>query len=236
MRIQNSFILNPVKKSNTACAYKPSNTSVGTCLYEDKFYRCNALKNHIPAFAGAIDMQQVIADPEDFHFNLPHDIDDILCTGGQPKLSGIKHLSDTGVGTIINLRYENQGVGEGFSKTEEAEAARQLGIKFVNIPLKADKPPTIEDIRRFYEAIANSGSKKVFVHCYHGKDRTGIMSAIYLHDIHDFSYPEAWKHMMKHKHSCKMYPELGSFLKDYYRNPGMSGSLNPLIQKIKAKL
>ncbi len=101
-------------------------------------------------------------------------VEDGFYRGGCPTQEGLKYLKQLGVKTIIDLRSGRCAVG---SEKLKAEA---LGIRHINIPFRFFKlPPKDTDVRMFLQIAADIDSRPAFVHCQHGKDRTGAMVAVY---------------------------------------------------------
>jgi protein-tyrosine phosphatase len=74
---------------------------------------------------------------------------------------------------IVNLRDE-----EDASEREQAEAIA-LGMRYVNIPMSGFGHPEADEVRRVLTTIRASGNQPVFLHCKHGRDRTGAIVAAY---------------------------------------------------------
>lgn len=92
-----------------------------------------------------------------------------LLRGGMPSPEGVKWLKDNGISTIVDLRErDNSGV------LVESLLSKTLDVNYINIPVK--RLPTTEQIERFLAIVEQSRSKgeRLFVHCAHGSDRTGI--------------------------------------------------------------
>ncbi len=106
---------------------------------------------------------------------LPHfvQVDDGLYRGGQPTLDGIRKLSTMGVKTIVNLRRSSKEM------VEERRLAEQLGMRWVNIPVRAWWRPSEAQIRQFLAIASDPAQRPVFVHCRLGRNRTGVMMANY---------------------------------------------------------
>src|SRR5690349_25154171 len=58
-----------------------------------------------------------------------------FCTGGQPKLEHLEKLKAEGVKTIINLRQPSE-----HRAAEEEAKAKELGLKYFNIPVAFGDP------------------------------------------------------------------------------------------------
>ena len=52
-------------------------------------------------------------------------------------------------------------------------------MKFIQLPLDVFGSPSVQAVEDFLEVIASPEHPPIFVHCLHGKDRTGLMMAAY---------------------------------------------------------
>lgn len=68
--------------------------------------------------------------------------------------------------------------------------SEELGMNWRNIPMSARRNPTEEQIGEFLDIFQYPEQYPVLVHCREGKDRTGIMSAIYEYE----NMPEEYGH------------------------------------------
>ena len=93
--------------------------------------------------------------------------------GGRPSEEGIRALAARGYRTIVSLRHD------------EEERARVLaaGMEYVEVPMKAGllgaPEPTDDQARAFLAVVGDPARRPVFVHCRRGRDRTGVMVALY---------------------------------------------------------
>lgn len=137
-------------------------------------------------------------------------VDDYYYRGSQPNITDIKELSKMGVKTIINLRKVYN-----FNKSELLEqklTANRSGINYINIPMSPNLPPTEAQIKYFFSILDNSKNLPVFVHCYQGRDRTGIMTALYRVRYYRWDFDQAYAEMKKHGYHSIIFPELKKFL------------------------
>jgi uncharacterized protein (TIGR01244 family) len=83
--------------------------------------------------------------------------------GGQPTEKALRELKAKGVTTIVNLRMPEEMAQVGF---DEAALAKELGIKYVYIPMRgtAENPYGPKELDRFTSAMA-SADGKVLLHC-----------------------------------------------------------------------
>tara|TARA_R110002073_G_scaffold93036_2_gene217624 strand:- start:11 stop:604 length:594 start_codon:yes stop_codon:yes gene_type:complete len=99
-------------------------------------------------------------------------ITDKLYRGAQPTEQGYQQLKDMGIKTVISFRRFNDS-------RAEVEAA---GLEFVRIPIYASigsNPPTDEQLQLFFDTVLDPEKQPVFMHCKHGKDRTGMMAGLF---------------------------------------------------------
>lgn len=101
--------------------------------------------------------------------------------GAQPENDGFSTLRAMGIRTVINLRLKH-------SERDEVEAA---GMRSIEIPMNAFTSVKEDDIRRILAILADEGNHPVFLHCKHGKDRTGLIVALYRMDEQGWPKAEA---------------------------------------------
>jgi tyrosine-protein phosphatase SIW14 len=96
-----------------------------------------------------------------------------LYRGAQPKAGGLERLAQLGIKTIVDLR------SAGDRARSEGREAHRLGLRYFNVPLKWYGRPKDEQVERVLEIINRPENQPVFVHCGHGRDRTGLIVAVY---------------------------------------------------------
>lgn len=84
---------------------------------------------------------------------------DQFCTGGQPRLEHLAKLKAEGVKVILNLRTP----GEHRADEEEA-MAKQLGLKYFNIPV-VYRDPKEEQATEFLKITDDPRNRPIFIHC-----------------------------------------------------------------------
>lgn len=157
--------------------------------------------------------------------NLAH-VEQGLYRGGRPLLDqgGIQSLRDLGIKTIINLQGGDLAAfgkaddpewsrlilklepGEAPSAIEnETNAARAAGIEEINIPLDSLEPVTEAEavaLDRLLMRIAPANLQRpIYVHCEHGKDRTGLVIGLYRMRYDGWSREKASAEMRKMGHT-----------------------------------
>ncbi len=113
-----------------------------------------------------------------------------LIRGGQPTAEGVSRLKHAGIRTIIDLRNEPAII------EREANVCRQLGVRFVSIPLDEFNVPASADSGRFLQAVNDPGNQPVYVHCLHGQDRTGAMVGLYRVMSQGWTADQAYEEMV----------------------------------------
>jgi tyrosine-protein phosphatase SIW14 len=120
-----------------------------------------------------------------------HVVTDGFYRGAQPSPEDIEVLARMGVKTIVSLRC-----GRRAAQAEKA-AAEAAGIHYENIPLSYWKIPTEQTIDRFLDLVSDTSNRPVFVHCFHGADRTGLLVACYRIARLGWTFQEAYDEMKR---------------------------------------
>jgi uncharacterized protein (TIGR01244 family) len=82
-----------------------------------------------------------------------------FCTGGQPRIEHLEQLKADGVKTILNLRPPGE-----HRAAEEEEAAKKLGLRYINIPVVYASPKD-EDADAFLKVTDDKDIRPAFIHC-----------------------------------------------------------------------
>ncbi len=83
-----------------------------------------------------------------------------IASAGQPTESQLLSIKAAGYQSIVNLApgtHEN-------ALANERESVESLGIEYIHIPVKFDRP-TSADFDRFCEVMRSSKDRSVFIHC-----------------------------------------------------------------------
>ena len=129
---------------------------------------------------------------------------DGIFRGAQPKPEGYATLKAMGVRTVINLR----------TRHGEREAVEAAGMRSVEIPMNTMKNVDPAAVRKALSVMTDPANQPVFVHCHHGKDRTGLVAAVYRMEVEGwseaeeemeaFGFHEVWFQIKKF---VRQYPE-----------------------------
>lgn len=112
--------------------------------------------------------------------DLPHflQVDETLYRGGQPTEEGFQRLATLGIKTVVSFRLHDEG------DLSEREISERLGMRWVNIPFHSSQTPSEAQIQQFFDVVLDPANQPLFVHCYEGKNRTGMLLALY-RIVHD---------------------------------------------------
>ncbi len=89
-------------------------------------------------------------------------VNENFCTGAQPRLEHLEQLKADGVKAIINLRQPSEHRAE-----EEEAKARELGLRYFNIPV-AFGAPKDEQVEQFLKITDDPENRPAFIHCAAG--------------------------------------------------------------------
>ena len=86
-------------------------------------------------------------------------VNEHLCTGGQPSMDDLAKMKAEGIKAILNLRRPSE-----YNFEEEAAKAKDLGMKFFNIPVDSNAPKD-EQVEEFLKIMADKENRPMFLHC-----------------------------------------------------------------------
>ncbi|MBV9886673.1 MAG: tyrosine-protein phosphatase [Acidobacteria bacterium] len=161
-------------------------------------------------------------------------ISDFLYRGAQPRGEGFQELRNLGVAIVVDLRNSKPVKNEG-GETREQLRVERAGMRYVEIPTSAFFGPTESQVATFLQLLHDNEKQKVFVHCYFGDDRTGVMVATYRIAVDHWTSDEAYNEMRAyhfHKHLILM----GHFVKLFPAQFALSPIFATLRQETTAEL
>jgi len=113
------------------------------------------------------------------------EVDSGLARGSRPNEYGVAALAGRGYRTVVSLREDH----------DERARVTAAGMRYVEIPMKIGPlgapVPTAEQARAFLDAVTDPAGRPAFVHCHHGRDRTGVMVALYRVEVSGWSAEQA---------------------------------------------
>ena len=153
--------------------------------------------------------QEVLGKLDDYVVNFQLVSEQVL-RGGQPDEDALKLLREAGIKLVVNLRHHSKSSPPAASSysffrrhsdddeiDEEREICQRIGIRFHNISLDGINAPSFEDIDRFVSLFQERENTPMYVHCLHGRERTGFMLAAYRIKIQAWTVDEAYKEMLQ---------------------------------------
>ena len=86
-------------------------------------------------------------------------VNELFCTGGQPRMEHLEKLKADGIKAIINLRRSSEHRAE-----EEEAKAKELGLRYFNIPVAFGEPKD-EQADEFLKITDDPANRPAFIHC-----------------------------------------------------------------------
>lgn len=115
-----------------------------------------------------------------------HRVSEELYRSAQPTETGMVNLRLMGIKTVVNLRSLGSDCG----------AATGAGLACESIPMQAWRVDR-EDAVKFLRITTDPARVPVLVHCRHGADRTGVMSALYRVAVQGWPKGKAIREMLE---------------------------------------
>lgn len=116
-------------------------------------------------------------------------VDEHLYRGQQPTDHGFELLKAKGVKTVVDLRHTKDQIAH------EKEVVEKLGMKFVSIPINCLLPVSQAPVQAWVKVFSDPANGPIFVHCAHGRDRTGTMTAVYRMQVDHWKFKQAYAEM-----------------------------------------
>ena len=137
-----------------------------------------------------------------------------LYRGAQPRGDGYEELKKLGISIVVDLRNSKPVKRDG-GETREQVKVEAAGMRYVEIPTSAFFGPSQVQVATFLQLLRDNEKQKIFVHCYFGDDRTGVMVATYRIAVDHWTSDEAYnemrayhfhKHLILMGHFVKLFP------------------------------
>jgi len=161
----------------------------------------NQKRKYIPPATSVVDKQ--------FNF---HIVDSTLWRSAQPNSESLKRMKSFGLKTIINLRSDS------VTNKWEKKIADSLNLNYYNFPLDSRKEQDPDEINLILNIILQKKNQPVLVHCLGGKDRTGLISALYKLQKGNKTLNEIHKEMLMYGYNEEKYPKIYEFVKKWVRD------------------
>ena len=132
--------------------------------------------------------------------------------GDQPLPEGYRTLKAMGIRTVVNLR----------TRHTEKTAVEAAGMRSIEIPISTTSTIDPRTVKRALSAITDPTNLPVFLHCAQGRDRTGVVAAVYRMEVDGWSNAEAEAEMQTFGfHNA--WVQMKSFVRNY-RADGRKGA------------
>ena len=135
-------------------------------------------------------------------------VNDHYYRGSQPEREQFAELKRLGIKTVIDLRKDNKAAAEGW--------ARDSGLKYFQIPLKASTPASEEQISYFLSLVNDPANWPVYVHCKGGRHRTGALTAVYRITHDGWTADQAYNEMKEYDFNNGLFGGPGAQKKFVY--------------------
>lgn len=120
-----------------------------------------------------------------------HKVSEGIFRGAKPSKEGLAVLHQHGFKTILSFRWRKAPIAV------ERSQVLELGMNFINIPLNYWSLPNQREIDEFLSIIDDERNFPIFIHCFHGADRTGLLMAIYRVVRCKWSFHDAYSEMVQ---------------------------------------
>ena len=125
--------------------------------------------------------------------------------GSRPTFTDLQagQRKDTGLGLTYDYSLEDDSI----QVIAESQWCKILGIEFFNYPLSGLWVPKKSDLKSIEIQISGllANDHKVFLHCLHGVDRTGIVVAKCRIAINGWTVDKAWDEFLSEGHHRTMW-------------------------------
>lgn len=129
-------------------------------------------------------------------------LDDKVYRSEQPDRKGFDYLRSFGIRNVLNLRDHHK----------DDSKARGTGLTLYRVEMSAGKI-TVDEVVAALRIIRQSAGP-IVIHCWHGSDRTGTVSALYRIVFQNWSKEEAIEELMKGGYGYHaMYKNIPEFIR-----------------------
>jgi protein tyrosine/serine phosphatase len=132
-----------------------------------------------------------------------------LYRGAQPSDEGFAALKRLGVDTIVSFTLSTD------ANAAEALRVRALGMDYVSLPWSVLREPSPEQVTAFLALFRDHPDRTVFLHCWQGADRTGVMVALYRIARDHWSPALAIDEMQAFHYHFILHPHLQRFVESF---------------------
>ena len=140
-------------------------------------------------------------------------VNEALYRGSRPAARDIHLLHELGIRTVVDFNR--------FSHPDEKKACDECGMRYIHVPWSAYWHNAIRFTyyyriaEKFLELMSDRSLYPIYVHCFHGRDRTGMLVAVYRMAVENWSVMRAVEEMKEFKFNRYLHWDLVRFLARY---------------------
>src|SRR5260370_2704698 len=101
-------------------------------------------------------------------------------------------------------------------------------MRFIDIPVRGWSAPTNAQVAQFLKLFQDDPQQKVFVHCYYGEDRSGVMVAAYRIARQNWTADQALAEMASFVFHYHLYPGMQPYVRKFPSTFSSNSSFSPL--------
>jgi len=135
-----------------------------------------------------------------------------LWRSSQPTEESITRMKRYGLKTIINLRCDKS------VDLWEKQLADKMGIKYYNFPMSAREYQNDQQLMEILNLMHDPSNQPVLIHCHSGKDRTGLLIALYKLQFNNAKFDDVHKEMLMYGYSQKTFPGIIKTIAEWDRS------------------
>jgi tyrosine-protein phosphatase SIW14 len=117
-------------------------------------------------------------------------VHEFLFRGGRPSVSDLRDLKKMGIKTILNLENDRYVV------SEEKKVAAAYKLNYISIPTASFFAPSDSKVDTVLSVLQDPRNYPIFIHCTHGRDRTGMMMGLYRVEVEGWQADAAYNEML----------------------------------------
>ncbi len=114
---------------------------------------------------------------------------DNLYRGGRVTDAGMKQLKKMGVTTILNVENDEEAIAI------DKKFAAKYGLRYISVPFETFKKPSDAKVDHVLKLLQDRSLGPIYLHCKHGRDRTGMLMGLYRVEADGWHPKAAYKEM-----------------------------------------
>jgi tyrosine-protein phosphatase SIW14 len=127
--------------------------------------------------------------------------------GGRPTLAGMKQLKKMGIETVINIENDEEAIAA------DKKMAQAVGLRWISIKFDTWKKPVDAKVDETLKLLQDRSLGPIYLHCKHGRDRTGMIMGLYRVEVDGWHAKTAYKEMKDRGFRTLIWT-----LNSYYKN------------------